>query len=84
MRQVAQARDVELLAPDRAVFVDARTGDQTDYESVAPSAIVRVGDLYVVLPADEEDDWLMGQADDDGTIICWTYHGPLEEALRAL
>ena len=84
LRQVAQATEAEVIPPDRAVLLEVRTGDQTDYESVSPSVIVHVGGLYLVLPNDEEDDWLMGQADDDGTIICWAYYGSLEEALQAL
>lgn len=84
IRQLSQATEVALVASETTVFLDTRDGDRRDYERVRARVILHVGGLYLVLPEDEEDDWLMGQADDDGTIVCWAYYGPLEEALQAL
>lgn len=84
VQRVSQAAKVELIPPDRTVFLELRTGDKTEYERVNSSVVLSVGGLYLVLPDDQEDDWLMGQADDEGPIICWAYYGPLEEALLAL
>ena len=84
VQQVAQSGEAEFVPPERSVFLEIRTDDRTDYEEVEASLILKVGGLFLVLPRDEEDDWLMGQADGAGTIICWAYYGPLEEALQAL
>jgi hypothetical protein len=84
IREVAQVSEVALIPPETVVFLETRDGDKSDYEQVTASVILQLGGLCLVLPDDEEDDWLMGQAADDGTIACWAYYGPLEEALQAL
>ena len=81
VREHAQAECAELIASDRTVPV---TQDGKDYEPVDPSVILYVGGLYLVLARDEDDDWMMGAAEDDDTIVCWNYYGPLADALRAL
>ncbi len=80
VREHAQANGLELISLDREVFIRA-SGDD---EQVAPSVILHVGGLYLVLAEGDTDDWMMGDADDNGTIRCWAYYGALGDALRAV
>ena len=74
-------RDVELLSIEgRDVFEDR----VTDYVQLDPTVIVDCGGLCLV--QDQSDGmWHMGQAENDGTIVCWGAYGEdLADAIAAL
>ncbi|WP_036962671.1 hypothetical protein [Promicromonospora kroppenstedtii] len=69
------ARELPL---DRDAFLDGVHG----LVRLTPRAIVTVGGLVLVR---HDRDWYMGEADDDGTVVCWSAYGTdLGEAIDGL
>ncbi|MFE3458197.1 hypothetical protein ACFXKD_11675 [Nocardiopsis aegyptia] len=72
--------DAHLLSTDRLVVLDDL--DQRDYTTLRPGALIAFGRLCLVWDGDE---WLMGDLDEDGSVICWgSYGSDLAEAIRNL
>ncbi|KWT58424.1 hypothetical protein ADL21_29565 [Streptomyces albus subsp. albus] len=68
------------LSFDRLVVVE--TAGQDDYEPLRPDVILAFHELCLVM---HDDEWFMGQLDDDGSVICWASYGSdLAEAIRSL
>ncbi len=52
-------------------------------QRLTPSCAISFSGLCLVL--DDDGVWYMGEADVDGTIVCWSGHGgDLEAAIRSL
>lgn len=51
--------------------------------TLQPEIVIACHELCVVKCIDD-DDWYMGTIYDDGSILCWTAYGDLEQALRGL
>lgn len=68
----------ELLSLDRSAFLD----DGNHLVPLIPRAIVKVGGLILLR---HDEDWYMGELDDDGTVVCWSAYAPdLGDAINAL
>ncbi len=81
VREVGQLRDAPyLLDPGTAVTLDTPAGRQ----AIEPALLIECGGLILVLDA-VENEWLMGQRADDGSVMCWSSYGAdLEFALKSL
>jgi hypothetical protein len=78
VRTYADDATAKELSLDRAAFVDSGNGRVR----LMPQAIVMVGGLILVR---HEGDWYMGEADEDGTVVCWSAYGTdLGEAIDGL
>ncbi|WP_225827849.1 hypothetical protein [Streptomyces naphthomycinicus] len=68
------------LSSDRLVVLEV--AGQDDYEPLRPYVILAFHELCLVR---EDDEWFMGQLDDDGSVICWASYGSdLAEAIHGL
>jgi hypothetical protein len=84
VQEVAETVEPPALIPPGSRSVYFVMPDNSVREPVDARVILYVGGLYLVLPSEESDDWMMGDSDADGTINCWAYYGPFETALRGL
>jgi hypothetical protein len=81
VREVGQLRDAPyLLDRGTPVTLDTPAGHQ----AIDPSVLIECGGLILVLDS-VENEWLMGQQADDGSVLCWSSYGAdLEFALKSL
>ncbi|MFG2918095.1 hypothetical protein ACGF0D_35070 [Kitasatospora sp. NPDC048298] len=80
VRSVSGDAEADLLSPERLVVVE-QVGS-VDYDVLQPDLILSFHDLCL---ARADDEWFMGQLDDDGSLICWVSYGSdLAEAIRGL
>jgi hypothetical protein len=80
VRALSGVADADLLSPDRLVV--AGDADQSGCTTLRPSVLLAFGTSCLVK---DEEDWLMGYLDDDGSVVCWGSYGPdLAEAIRGL
>lgn len=88
---LARVREIEpsaeLLDPaDHHVVADERPASR-DYKVLRASAILSFSGLCLCLVSEpgEPDEWWMGQLDSsDGSIACWSDHGPGDRHPRAV
>ncbi|WEV25418.1 hypothetical protein OYE22_09590 [Streptomyces sp. 71268] len=70
------------LSSDRLVVVEVEVAGQNDYEPLRPDVTLAFHELCL---ARVDDEWFMGQLEDDGAVICWASYGSdLAEAIRSL
>ena len=51
---------------------------------IAVKTIINFNGLYLVEEIGCEDDWLMGERNEEGEIFCWGYYGTLKQAIKGL
>ena len=81
VREVGQLRDAPyLLDAGTTVTLDTPAGRRV----IEPALLIECGGLVLVLDAADQE-WLMGERSDDGSVMCWSSYGPdLEFALKSL
>ncbi|GAA0317802.1 hypothetical protein GCM10010302_66090 [Streptomyces polychromogenes] len=80
VRSASGDPEAALLSLERLVVVEVH--GLADYVLLQPAVILSFHDLCLVRA---DDDWFMGQLDDDGSVICWASYGSdLDEAIRGL
>jgi len=80
LRAVQGSDDVEYVADPLPVVILV---GPDEHVPIRPRTIIRIGGQYLVEPADEPDNWCMGELN-DGEIVCWGHYGTLERALGSL
>jgi hypothetical protein len=53
-------------------------------EKITAQKIIRVGGLYIVEEVDEHDNWLMGDMNKQGEIVCWGCYGSIKNVIDGL
>ncbi|MFB6843040.1 hypothetical protein [Streptomyces sp. NPDC056361] len=80
VRAVSGDASAVVLSADRLVVVE--NVDQGDYDTLQPAVILGFHELCLV---QDDDEWFMGQLDEDGSVTCWASYGSdLAEAIRSL
>ncbi|MGW4196480.1 hypothetical protein [Streptomyces sp. NPDC005004] len=80
IREVSGDREAVALDPTRPVKW-VSVGEA--HEMPHPEIVLGFHSLCLVKPTDD-DDWYMGNLNDDGSIDCWEAYSDLHEALRGL
>ncbi|MFE2168446.1 hypothetical protein ACFXB3_25825 [Streptomyces sp. NPDC059447] len=80
VRTLSGDASATLLSLDRFVVVE--DWEQGDYSVLRPRVILSFHGLCLV---QDDDEWFMGELDDDGSIACWSSYGSdLAQAIRGL
>lgn len=72
-----------MLIPTDKVKVFSQFGLRKK-EKINVQKIIRVGGLYIVEEIDEHDDWLMGDINKQGEIVCWGSYGSIKNVIDGL
>lgn len=72
-----------LLIPTDKVKVFSQFGLRKK-EKINAQKIIRVVGLYVVEEVDEHDNWLMGDINKQGEIVCWGSYGSVKNVIDGL
>ncbi|MCX7746210.1 MAG: hypothetical protein N2645_04870 [Clostridia bacterium] len=87
VRDFSFCSDAKFLNP-RLVKVFYDSSDSSKQESfmqtIEARTIIDFSGLCLIEEIDNEDNWLMGQIEEDGNIYCWGYYGSLKQAIRGL